>query len=184
MVDSAIVLAGQTAAYTVYCIVMMLLMGWFAIQITKEGDAEPIKPALFYSFVAFLAVVGVSLHLITMATIPWVDLELNRDEIQADKTFEIIVENHEFKLPSEKILIDCNDKVMFSVTSRDLTYGFGLFRQDHSMVFQIQVVPGHRNDVLWHFQKSGVYTIRSTEYSGPKGIDMIVKDAVEIGPCE
>ena len=46
------------------------------------------------------------------------------------------------------------------------------------MLFQMQVVPGHRNDVLWHFDHPGVYTIRSTEYSGPKGVVMIVKDAV------
>jgi len=40
---------------------------------------------------------GVSLHLITMATIPWVELDLNRSEIKADKTFEIAIENHENK---------------------------------------------------------------------------------------
>jgi cytochrome c oxidase subunit 2 len=66
------------------------------------------------------------------------------------------------------------------VTSRDLTYGFGLFRQDNSMLFQMQVVPGHRNDILWQFGKPGIYTIRSTEYSGPKGAAMVMKDAVEV----
>jgi cytochrome c oxidase subunit 2 len=50
------------------------------------------------------------------------------------------------------------------------------------MLFQMQVVPGHRNDVLWHFDRPGVFTIRSTEYSGPKGVYMIVKNAVEVVP--
>ena len=50
------------------------------------------------------------------------------------------------------------------------------------MVLQMQVVPGHRNDILWKFLEPGVFTIRSTEYSGPKGIAMIVKDAVKIVP--
>ncbi len=77
-----------------------------------------------------------------------------------------------------------DELVEFDVTSNDLTYGFGLFRQDNSMLFQMQVVPGHRNDILWEFKKSGVYTIRSTEYSGPKGIHMIVKDAVEVVGCD
>ena len=58
--------------------------------------------------------------------------------------------------------------MLFTVTSSDLTYGFGLFRPDNSMLFQMQVVPGHRNDILWQFDKPGVYTIRSTEYSGPR----------------
>ena len=82
------------------------------------------------------------------------------------------------------MIINCNELVEFDVTSNDLTYGFGLFRQDNSMLFQMQVVPGHRNDILWRFAKSGVYTIRSTEYSGPKGIHMIVKDAVEVTGCD
>jgi cytochrome c oxidase subunit 2 len=76
--------------------------------------------------------------------------------------------------------IRCHEKVLFKVTSNDLTYGFGLFRKDNSMVFQMQVVPGHMNDILWQFDKEGVYYIRSTEYSGPKGVDMIVKDAVVV----
>ena len=118
-----------------------------------------------------------------MKTIPWVELDLNRSTIQANKTFEIAIEKHEFKMPAEKLMIDCNDKVLFDVTSADLTYGFGLFRQDHSMVFQMQVVPGHRNDILWKFEDNGTYTIRSTEYSGPKGVFMIVEDAVEVSGC-
>jgi cytochrome c oxidase subunit 2 len=48
------------------------------------------------------------------------------------------------------------------------------------MLFQMQVVPGHRNDILWQFDKPGVYSIRSTEYSGPAGVDMVVKDAVVV----
>jgi len=48
------------------------------------------------------------------------------------------------------------------------------------MVMQMQVVPGHKNDILWKFNKPGVYTIRSTEYSGPKGIAMVEKDVVEV----
>jgi heme/copper-type cytochrome/quinol oxidase subunit 2 len=48
------------------------------------------------------------------------------------------------------------------------------------MLFQMQVLPGHTNDILWRFDRPGRYTIRSTEYSGWKGIRMIVPDAVEV----
>ena len=51
------------------------------------------------------------------------------------------------------------------------------------MVFQMQVVPGHPNEVLWNFDENGLYTIRSTEYSGPDGDQMIVPDAVEVTGC-
>ena len=179
MVDSTVVLTGQTLAYTFYCTVIILLIAWFAIRVTRPGKSK-IKPALFYTFVAFLAVLGVSLHIITYNTIPWSEMDLKRHELTADKTFEITVKDHQFHLPSEKLMIDVGDKVLFDVTSEDLTYGFGLFRQDESMLFQMQVTPGHRNDILWQFNKPGVYTIRSTEYSGPKGIRMVIKDAVEV----
>ena len=134
----------------------------------------------FYSFVAFLVVLGVSLHIITYHTIPWAPMDLNRSEIKADKEFNITVADHKFHLPSEKLIINCHDKVLFNVTSNDLTYGFGLFRPDNTMLFQMQVVPGHKNDILWQFDKPGTYTIRSTEYSGPEGYAMIVRDAVEV----
>jgi cytochrome c oxidase subunit 2 len=180
MVDSKMVLTGQTIAYTIYCIVIILLIAWFAWKVTGKGTGKGVKPALFYTFVGFLTVLGVSLHIITYNTIPWAKIDLNRSDYTPDKTFNITVKNHQFILPSEKMVIKIDDIVLFDVTSEDLTYGFGLFREDNSMLFQMQVVPGHRNDVLWHFDRPGVYTIRSTEYSGPKGVFMTVKNAVEV----
>lgn len=180
MVDSSVVLYGQTIAYTLYCLAIILLMSWFAVNVTRAGNRRPVRPAVFYSFVAFLAVLGVSLHIITYNTIPWTRVDLNRGAYKPDKSFAITVENHRFQLPSDGIRIRKGDLVLFDVKSSDLTYGFGLFRKDNSMLFQMQVVPGHRNDILWRFEKPGVYTIRSTEYSGPKGAEMIVPDAVEV----
>ena len=179
MVDSALVLKGQTIAYTCYTVVIMLVMAWFALRVTKTGKSK-VKPALFYTFVGFLTALGVSLHIITFNTIPWSEMDLNRHEITPDKSFAIDVANHKFLLPEEKMVIEVGDIVEFDVTSKDLTYGFGLFREDNTMLFQMQVVPGHRNDILWKFLKPGVYTIRSTEYSGPKGIAMIEENAVEV----
>ena len=183
MVDSTVVLKGQTIAYTLYCIVIILLMLWFGFRITK-GKSTLVKPAFFYTWVGFLTVLGVSLHIITYNTIPWSPVDLNRTDYVPDKTFTITVEDHKFILPSDKLVIDCNDLVLFDVTSKDLTYGFGLFRKDNSMLFQMQVLPGHRNDILWQFDKPGVYSIRSTEYSGPEGVFMIEKDVVEVVGCE
>lgn len=180
MVDSITVLYGQTIAYTLYVLVIMMLLAWFAYKVTKSEGSKEIKPVLFYSLVGFLILLGVSLHIVTHETIPWKPMDLNRSEITPDKTFNISIANHKFILPSEKLVINTNDKVLFNVTSEDLTYGFGLFREDNSMIFQMQVLPGHKNDVLWQFDRPGVYTIRSTEYSGPKGINMIEKDVVQV----
>lgn len=180
MVDTNTVLYGQTIAYTIYCIIILLLMAWFGYKIKSTSNKNLVKPGLFYSFVGMLVIIGVSLHIVTYNTIPWSPMDLNRSEIKADKTFKITVENHKFILPASKLIINCNETVLFDVTSNDLTYGFGLFERDNSMLFQMQVVPGHKNDILWKFVKPGIYTIRSTEYSGPKGVWMIEKDIVEV----
>lgn len=180
MIDSNTVLTGQTIAYTCYVIAIIAIMAWFAYRVTKEGKSKHIKPAVFYTFVAFLVIIGVSLHIVTHETIPWKQLDLNRSEITADKEFNIKMGYHKFELPESRLIIRKNEKVRFNVISSDLTYGFGLFRKDNTMLFQMQVLPGHNNDILWEFDKPGVYSIRSTEYSGPKGINMIMRDVVEV----
>jgi cytochrome c oxidase subunit II len=180
MVDSQVVLNGQTIAYSCYAIVLILIMGWFGFKITRKGKGNKVSNTLFYSFVTLLVVLGVSLHIVTYNTIPWAAMDINRAEIQPDKVFDITVGNHQFTLPSDKLVVNVNEKVLFNVTSQDLTYGFGLFRKDNTMLFQMQVVPGHRNDILWQFSKPGIYSIRSTEYSGPKGANMVLADVVEV----
>ena len=180
MVDTRTVLTGQTIAYTCYVLAIMALMAWFAFKVTRNGAGKAVKNGLFYAFVGLLVVVGVSLHIITHETIPWKAMDLGRAHITADREFVITVADHKFRLPSEKLIIKKGEKARFTVFSSDLTYGFGLFRPDNSMLFQMQVLPGHKNDILWQFDRPGLYSIRSTEYSGWKGIGMIVRDAVEV----
>ena len=184
MVDSTMVLNGQTLAYTLYCSVIILVMIWFGYKVTRPSKSSIVKPWIFYSFVGMLTVLGVSLHIVTYNTIPWTPVDLHRSDYVPDKSFTITVEDHKFILPSEELIIYCDELVLFDVTSNDLTYGFGVFRKDNSMVFQMQVVPGHKNDILWRFEKPGVYSIRSTEYSGPEGVFMIEKDVVKVLTCE
>jgi len=178
MVDSSVVLNGQAIAYTIYAIVVLLFMAWFAMKITSTGKAGVLSNKLFAILVIFLTVLGVSLHIATSNTIPWVPIDLNRSNYTPDKTYNITVADHQFVLPEKQLTAKVGELVLFDVKSGDLTYGFGIFREDNTMVCQMQVVPGHRNDLLWKFEKPGKYTIRSTEYSGPKGHKMIIKDAL------
>lgn len=180
MVDSQVVLFGQTLGYTLYSVAIILLVGWFGWRLTHAGKNRPVKPALFYAFVAALALLGFSLHITTSLTIPWVKPDLHRASTPAAKAFEIRVAGHEFRLPAERMVVRTGETVRFDVSSDDLTYGFGVFRPDNTMVFQMQIVPGHKNDLLWTFTRPGLYTIRSTEYSGPNGYLMVVKDAIEV----
>ena len=78
MVDSSMVLFGQTIAYTCYALAIMAVIGWFGYKVTRGEKGREFKPALFYAFVGFLVVTGVSLHIITHETIPWKPMDLNR----------------------------------------------------------------------------------------------------------
>ena len=182
-VDSNVVLWGQTIIYTSYVIVIMALVAWFSYRVTHEGESK-VKPKYFYAFVVFLTAIGMSIHLVTYNTIPWVKTDLHGQNSPTAQQFKFTVADHKFNLPSEKLDVKCGELIEFNVLSEDLTYGFGLFRQDHSMIFQMQVIPGHDNIIKWKFTKDELLSIRSTEYSGPDGFQMVEKNAVNVVGCE
>jgi cytochrome c oxidase subunit 2 len=94
-------------------------------------------------------------------------------------TVTIQVNNYHFILPGQPIKVPLGKVVKFVVVSRDVTYGFGVFRKDGTMVFQMQVVPEpYSNTILWIFDQPGMYDVRSTEYSGPLNPLMYVPDAI------
>ena len=91
-------------------------------------------------------------------------------------------ENYQIKLPPQGIEVKVGEFVEFVATSKDVTYGLGAFRPDGSMVFQMQVLPGYENKLLWKFDTASAYDVRSTEYSGPRHSEMLVKDAIRVIP--
>jgi len=170
-------------AYSIYALIIISVVAWFGYNLTRPQKAKSIVRIPFYGYIAFLVAGGVGHHIFTYNTIPWVSEDIMRHHITPDKTFHIEVADHTFKLP-EKMEIKKGEKVFFDVTSHDLIYGFGLFRQDGSMVAQMQVNPGTKNDLLWTFNECGQFDVMSTEYSGPKGNDMRVNKAVTVTGCE
>ncbi len=99
-----------------------------------------------------------------------------------DKRVSIEIENYEIHLPPEGIEVRVGEFVEFVATSGDVTYGFGVFRLDSTMVFQMQVMPGHENSILWKFDTPGTYDVRSTEYSGPRHPEMFIENAIQVIP--
>jgi len=94
-------------------------------------------------------------------------------------TVTIQVDNYHFIMPAQPIKIPVGKVVKFTVLSHDVTYGFGVFRKDGTMVFQLQVIPvPYSNTLLWVFDEPGMYDVRSTEYSGPLNPQMYVPNAI------
>ena len=130
-----------------------------------------------------LIAVALAFNIVTLTPlIPWQEWMLWSSPAPT-QTFTIQIEDYRFEFPRQTMEVKAGEYVEFVATSQDVTYGFGVFRKDGTMVFQMQVVPGHENEVLWEFNKDGVYDIRSTEYSGPEGYQMIVPESVVVSGC-
>lgn len=100
------------------------------------------------------------------------------------RSYTIEIQDYRFRLPPQGIEVRAGEFVEFVATSGDVTYGFGVFRPDGRMVFQMQVLPGYRNRIVWRFDEPGWYDIRSTEYSGPRHSSMFVRQAIHVLPAQ
>jgi cytochrome c oxidase subunit II len=119
-------------------------------------------------------------NIITLSPlVPWQEWLIWSDPTPS-QTFAIEVEDYQFKLPSQGMEAKVGEYVEFAATSLDVTYGFGVFRKDGSIVFQMQVLPGMANRMVWRFDEAGSYDVRSTEYSGPRHSEMFIADAIRV----
>lgn len=185
MADSINVLATLKLVYGIYLFIAISLIGWFGYRITRpKEDKGGAKPALFWTYVVILALAGTGLHFLTYSKVPWVPIDLGRADITPAAVFDITYEDHRMTFSSLPMQVACNEYVVFNAVSNDLTYGFGIFRTDHTMVAQMQVVPHSRNDLMWKFGRNGTYYIRSTEYSGPQGARMVTPNAIVVTGCD
>ncbi len=185
-------------AYSIYAIFIISLIAWFAYNLTRKEKAKSIVRIPFYGYMAFLVAMGVGHHIFTYNSIPWVSQDIMRHHIKPDASYEFEVGNHKWINMPKHVTVQCGQTIKFDIHSRDLVYGFGLFRQDGSMVMQMQVNPGtdvngilDSNDILWTFNHNGEFDVMSTEYSGPEAYDektgeskMIVKKWLTVQGCK
>ncbi len=111
--------------------------------------------------------------------IPWQQWLLWSDPAPQE-TLTVQYNDNEITLPEQPMEVKAGEYVEFVATSGDVTYGFGVFRPDGTLVFQMQVLPGMQNKIIWKFDAPGNYDVRSTEYSGPKSSEMYIPDAIRV----
>ncbi len=165
----------HNVAYTIYALMIISIIAWFGYNLTRK-ERVPSKIRIpFYGYIAFLVMGGVGHHIFTYNTIPWVEEDMKRDEIKPDQAFKFEVKDHKWiGLPKLPIQVKCGQTIRFTIDSKDLIYGFGLFRKDGTLAMQMQVNPGtdvnnilRTNDIVWTFRHNGMFDMTSTEYSGP-----------------
>ena len=129
-----------------------------------------------------LVVVFLAFNVITLSPlVPWQQWLLWSRPTPTQR-IAVEFENYQIKLPPQGIAVKVGEFVEFIATSKDVTYGLGAFRPDGTLAFQMQVLPGYENKLLWKFDTPGTYDVRSTEYSGPRHSEMLVKDAIQVIP--
>ena len=195
--NSLELLAFHETAYTIYALIIISTIAWFGYNLTRESAKSAVRIP-FYGYMAFLVAGGVGHHIFTYNAIPWVSQDITRHDIKPDQSFEFEIEKHKWIGLPKQIVVQCGQTVKFDVHSRDLVYGFGLFRQDGTLVTQMQVNPGtdvngilDSNDMLWTFNHNGVFDLTSTEYSGPAQYSedgkkdlMLVKNFIKVEGCK
>lgn len=164
--------------YAVYIILVVSIMALFVYDLVSGKRAKPIINISLEVWIVFLIIMAVVFHLTTYFKLPWVKWEFMGKNLIPAKEVVIDIKDYQFLLPEDPITLEADKPIKFSVTSQDVTYGFGVFREDGTLVFQIQVVPAHVNEITWIFHEIGKYTVRSTEYSGPENWKMVLKDII------
>lgn len=128
-----------------------------------------------------LVVVALVFNAITLSPlVPWQKWLLWQHPVP-ERRISVEFEKYKIRLPQD-IKIRQGEFVEFVATSKDVTYGFGVFRPDGTMVFQMQVIPSYENSIVWKFDAPGTYDVRSTEYSGPRHPEMFLKEAIHVTP--
>ncbi|MGB9729397.1 MAG: hypothetical protein ACP5GU_08975 [Thermoprotei archaeon] len=174
--------------YGIYFFAILTFFIIFATKLTKprqkslDGGEHGGMGKEEKQWLVFLIIVFLVFNIVTLTLLPWQKWLLPWASAKPTKIFYITMNNYTFYLPSNPIIIKVNEPVEFIVTSKDVTYGFGVFRSDGTMVFQMQVIPWYNNSIIWIFDEPGNYTIRSTEYSGPEHPYMVLPNAIEVIP--
>lgn len=170
--------------YGVYFVLVCLFMIWFVLKVRRAPAVTATEPAAsgidkreLVFFAGLLAVVVIA-HVVTLSNlVPWEAWRLWSKPAPVER-FAVEVADYSFKFPVTPMRVRPGQFVEFNLTSKDVTYGFGVFRKDGTMVFQFSVLPGYDNRFVWSFSQPGSYDVRSTEYSGDRHSGMLAKDAI------
>ena len=171
--------------YGTYLILVCLFFVWFVWKVRRPATSPQEekmagmdrREILLFSI---LATVLIFIHVITLSNIvPWQKWRL-WSKPQTVGSYHIGMSDYEFKFPEKPLTFPKGSFVEFVLTSEDVTYGFGVFRKNGTLVFQMQVLPGYKNRYVWNFSEPGYYDVRSTEYSGPRHSEMVMIDAIRV----
>lgn len=171
--------------YFIYVGLVVLFFVWFIFKVRRPATTEYIEKeggmdrAEIRFLIGLIFLMAVFLGVTLTKIVRWEEWRLWSTPT-VSKIYKISVADYKFNFPETPMKIKKGEFVQFNATSSDVTYGFGVFRKDGTMVFQFTVLPGYENKYVWNFAEAGSYDVRSTEYSGPRHSEMIVRDVIKV----
>jgi cytochrome c oxidase subunit 2 len=78
----------------------------------------------------------------------------------------VTVEARQFAWEIRPDTIVAGRPVEFQTTAIDVNHGFGVYDDDYTFLFQIQVIPGRTSNVVYTFDDPGTYQVLCMEFCG------------------
>lgn len=109
--------------------------------------------------------IGITLFLLAafFATIPFFPYLSAAAALQPAEKVPVIAMQFAFIMPDHFPL---NRRILFEVTSRNVTHGFGIYNPEGQLIAQTQAMPDYVNYLGVTFHQPGHYTVRCLEYCG------------------
>lgn len=159
----------QTIAWYISLVGIVFLVGVFYFVISNSRTREEYSAfqERWYGFrskwFTFLAVLGISLTLITLMPFPLP----SQAKTYSDEVYQYVdVSGHQWYWEMSTDTVVAGEPVDFRVTGADVNHGFGIYNEDLELVAQVQAMPGYTNKLLYTFEKPGKYHILCLEYCG------------------
>lgn len=148
----------------------------------KEGELSPARVNRFRGFL--LATLGVVLAVLLLFTLPRSPQLLFANE-RPEKVISVVTQQFAFTLSDESpesdespdkeltsaestngIVVPRGALVEFRVASRDVNHGFAIYDPEHTLVGQVQSMPGYVNRLRIRLERPGTYNVLCLEYCG------------------
>ena len=143
---------------------------------------HPIKEPSLEKYIAYWAlIIGIIFVLFVISTSAYLPYPYAHSNVKPGMIVDVRAQQFSWCLSPSPSFSQCTpnyqspvcEVVLFNVTSMDVTHGFGVYDSQGAIIFQVQVLPGYYDSIMYQFTVPGTYYIRCLEFCGFGHYDMI-----------
>lgn len=142
-------------------VIIFLMVAW-STRLPEQPQDEVahrgyvIRARWFMGFALFLLAAF-------LATIPFFPYLTAAAALEPAQRVPVVCQQYAFLMPDEFPL---NRRILFEVSSSDVTHGFGIYDPQGQLIAQTQAMPDYVNHLAVTFTQPGQYIVRCLEYCG------------------